>query len=88
MDCVERWLDGLTLMFVGRTSSTGIIHTHGLMFWWLVQRDSMGGYLGSCYGFGLVFCLGGLADCLALVAQGWIYDELGAGDDSYLARNC
>ena len=31
--------------------------------------------------------LGGLAECLALVAQGWIYNELGAANDSYLARN-
>ena len=36
--------------------------------------------LGSIY-------LGGTAECLALVAQGWIYNELGAANDSYLARN-
>ena len=32
-------------------------------------------------------CLGGTAECLALVAQGWIYNEFGAANDSYLARN-
>ena len=31
--------------------------------------------------------LGGLAECLALVAQGWIYNGLGAANDSWLARN-
>ena len=36
--------------------------------------------LGSIY-------LGGMTECLALVAQGWIYNELGAANDSYLARN-
>ena len=36
--------------------------------------------LGSVY-------LGGLVECLALVTQGWIYNELGAANDSYLARN-
>ena len=31
--------------------------------------------------------LGGLPECLALIVQGWIYNELGAANDSYLARN-
>lgn len=36
--------------------------------------------LGSAY-------LGALPECLALIVQGWIYNELGATNDSYLARN-
>lgn len=32
-------------------------------------------------------CLGGLPECLALIVQGWIYNELGAANDSYLTRN-
>ena len=36
--------------------------------------------LGSVY-------LGGLVECLALVTQGWIYNTLGAANESYLARN-
>ena len=44
-------------------------------------------YLGSCSGLGSIFCLGGLAECLALVAKGWMCDGLGAANDDYLARN-
>lgn len=36
--------------------------------------------------FGSIY-LGGLPECLALIVQGWIYNELGAANDSYLARN-
>ena len=36
--------------------------------------------LGSAY-------LGGLVECLALIIQGWIYNELGAANDSFLTRN-
>ena len=36
--------------------------------------------LGSVY-------LGGMFECLALAAQGWVYNELGAANRSYLARN-
>lgn len=32
-------------------------------------------------------CFGALPECLALVVQGWIYNELGAANDSYLTRN-
>ncbi len=36
--------------------------------------------LGSAY-------LGGLPECLALIVQGWIYNELGGANESFLTRN-
>lgn len=31
--------------------------------------------------------LGSLPECLAIILQGWIYNEFGAANDSYVARN-
>ena len=32
-------------------------------------------------------CFGRLPECLAITLQGWIYNDLGAANDNYLARN-
>ena len=46
----------------------------------LVLASYVAAILGSAY-------LGALPECLALIVQGWIYNELGAANDSYLTRN-
>ena len=42
------------------------------------------GYVVAIFGSAY---LGALSECLALVVQGWIYNELGAANNSYLTRN-
>lgn len=46
----------------------------------LMLASYIAAILGSVY-------LGGLPECLALIVQGWIYNELGAANHSYLTRN-
>ncbi|KAL9134416.1 MAG: hypothetical protein Q9175_004398 [Cornicularia normoerica] len=47
---------------------------------YLMLASYVAAILGSAY-------LGGLPECLALIVQGRIYNELGAANDSYLTRN-
>ena len=47
---------------------------------WLIFVTYMVAILASIY-------IGGLAECLALIVEGWIYNELGGANNSFLARN-
>ncbi|CAF9911456.1 MAG: hypothetical protein ALECFALPRED_007327 [Alectoria fallacina] len=48
------------------------------------KRLMLAGYIAAMLGSAY---LGALPECLALIVQGWIYNELGAANGSYLTRN-
>ena len=47
---------------------------------WLTYLTYTAAILASIY-------MGGLAECLALIVEGWIYNQLGGANNSFLARN-